>query len=777
MTKIRQLIFLAAIGTFMMSCDQFEANPKYDPPDWLAGKLYTQLLEQPDLSSFAQCLELTGYDTIINKSGSYSVFAPNNEAFSLFFQDNPLYGSVEDIPIKELTRLVKFHIVQNPWSKSQLRSLDVFGWIDTLDIENDEPRGFKRETLLSDENIKMGVKYIDDLASFVSRLIIVDTLESSWYRRVISDSRKYTPFFYKEYFDIYDLDMYDYEFYFGRQIEDPDDIYIANGRIIGDEIFAENGFVYEIDRVVEPLQNARQLLISQDGDYSYGSFYDLVNQFPQFIYNESETFDQPGAEEGLQVDSLFELSYPVLAFDINNERTEAPPGMYNIPRDATTIRFHHGIIAPTDQAFSTFINAYLVGPGRWGSLKDAPEHIRRIIANTHMSVYPVYPTDFTKGIFNGENDYIYLDEGSIIQQEFASNCTFIGVSDAIVPRAFSSVTGPVYLLRNYSKVMYAIERTGLLPALKKDKQDYMFFVESDMNTSTDSSLMYNRTTGEFSNFFRSGAEIRKNILGTGDLRTLLLNHVGTSNPKGFARKEFIRNLAGNYIIIERDDLNGVVTARGTAGTTDGYRGSPAVNIPAVISENTDNGTTYDVGDWFSFTAPSLFITIDNNFDDFHQLLRKAGLTNDNLYEYTFISSSEYYTVLVPSSQALTNAGLDTLSNMEELKEILMLHFIQGGFIFTDGNMPPGYYETARIDEKSTNFSTVFTEIYIEPDIDVINIPNKQGNNYTSINESGSTNIMVGRNLATGTVIFEDVINTGVIHQIDTVLFISELERR
>ena len=50
-------------------------------------------------------------------------------------------------------RIVKYHVVQNPWSTDQLKSLDVYGWIDSTDINNDKPRGFKRETLLKDNNI------------------------------------------------------------------------------------------------------------------------------------------------------------------------------------------------------------------------------------------------------------------------------------------------------------------------------------------------------------------------------------------------------------------------------------------------------------------------------------------------------------------------------------------------------------------------------------------------------------------------------------------------
>ena len=158
MTRRKIIFFFTGFFVIFISCrDDFYQNEKYKRPDWLAGKLYTQIKEQSALSTFARCLELSGYDTIINTSGSYTVFAPDNEAFDLYFQNSPNYNSVEEIPSDELSRIVKYHIVQNPWSKEQLKSLDIYGWIDTLDINNDEPRGYKRETLLREKDQKFGM--------------------------------------------------------------------------------------------------------------------------------------------------------------------------------------------------------------------------------------------------------------------------------------------------------------------------------------------------------------------------------------------------------------------------------------------------------------------------------------------------------------------------------------------------------------------------------------------------------------------------------------------
>ena len=430
MTKARILAIIVLSLFFLAGCDPDLKNDKYARPEWLAGKVYTQLLTQPDLSTFATCIALAGYDTIINTSGSYTVFSPNNEAFSQYFQAHPLYNSVEDIPLAELQELVKFHLVQNPWTKIQLTTLDVYGWIDTLDINNNKPRGFKRQTLLLDANRKLGVGI-----NFDESIKIVDTLETDWHRMIATDSRKYAPIFFREYFDIYNLKADDYSFYFNRDIDDPQDLYYGGGKVIGDEIFAENGFVYEIDRVTEPLANAYQILESDEGSESYSDFLDLINQFPLFEYNEQKTYDQPGADEGLELDSLFDLTYPDLTFDILSERTSPPSGTFGLPNNVT-IRYHHGLIAPTNEAMDIFLEEYFEGANRWGTLEAAPDNIKSIIINSHLSPTSLYPSDFEYGFMNGENDRIILDPEYIVDQQFGSNSTFIGVDNAIVPRVF-----------------------------------------------------------------------------------------------------------------------------------------------------------------------------------------------------------------------------------------------------------------------------------------------------------------------------------------------------
>lgn len=772
MTKNNLLTLISIFIILFTGCKKDDLiKNKYQRPAWLAGKLYTQVLTKPELSTFAELLHVTGYDTIINISGSYTVFAPTNDAFTAYFQANPSYKSVSDMPKSEALNLIKYHLVQDAWTKKQLQSLDIYGWIDTLDLNNNQPKGYKRETLLMEKNKKVGVKYslYKRQNSTLYRTDVIDTTQTSWNRVVFTDSRKYVPIFYKQYFDIYKLSISDYTFYFDRPFDSPSDLYYCGAKILGNEIFAENGFVYEVDKVVAPLKNGMEILSDKTQPNKYTDYLNLVNQFSEMTYNETETKRQPGADQGYVVDSLFNLTYPQLIFDINSEKTKAPRGSYGLP-SSVTIRYHQGIVAPTNEALGQLESQFLAGGNNWGSIANSPENIKRIIANSSLSINPVYLTDIKNGFLNGESDIITVDESSIVQKQYGSNCTFIGVNKPLIPRAFSSVTGPVYTRKGFSKVMFAIEKSGLLSALKRKDANYSFYVESDLNSSADSSLIYESLNESFSAVTLAPA-VKKTGLTVDDLRLLLLNQIGVDQPTGIARKEFIPNLAGNYLVV--DNVTGEV--KGTAPTTYGYNGSTVVhNIPQKISTNADNGTTYEINNWFSFIANDLYTTISTKYPKFHSLLQKAGLSQDKLFKYSFISDNQYYTVFVPSDSILNVTNTSGMTT-KQLQSFLLLHFVQGDLIFTDGKKPEGYYETARVDESSTPYTIVYTKIHIIPGIDKIVIPTKSGDPVV-VNESDKANILVARNLSTtSSEAFTNSVNNGVIHQINQVLTMETVD--
>jgi hypothetical protein len=141
-----RLLLLGLLFLIFVGCDELTEREKYQRPDWLPGKLFTTVAVQDNLTMFTECLRLAGLDTIIDVSGSWSVFAPTDEAIKKYLLENQ-YAGISDIPKDKLERITKFHVVQFPWSLNQLKSLGVNGWI-TAEDGNSNPYAYKHETIL-----------------------------------------------------------------------------------------------------------------------------------------------------------------------------------------------------------------------------------------------------------------------------------------------------------------------------------------------------------------------------------------------------------------------------------------------------------------------------------------------------------------------------------------------------------------------------------------------------------------------------------------------------
>ncbi len=761
MQTLIKYIYLSLLVILFHGCKEINEQAKYMPPDWLAGKLYTQILTQQDLGSFARCLELTGYDTIIDVTGSYTVFAPTDNAFVGYFADHPEYGgSVETIPIDELRQLVKTHIIQNAWSREQLTMLNMDGWIDLDDPDNSKPSAYKKQTLLKKENTKYWHFYRN------KQYTIVDSTESDSYKLVFTTSRKYIPVYFRELFDVYSLTADDYEYFFERTFN-AGQIYYANALVGEEEIFAENGFIYLIDKVAQPLENAEHLLKKGSDAGEYKEFLDLINQFPDFASNMEETYNQADAKAGRAFDTLFNLSYPGLGFDIHDELTGPNTNNYRY-----TLEYQNGLLAPTDEAFQRFLDEVVTansGYPHWNNFESVPRDIKKIIVNTHMTGEPLYPSTVSEGVENADGDLVRFEESHVVQKYFGSNSTFIGLNEVVIPRAFSSVTGPVYLRPGYSVFMYAMQMARILPAITNRAADFSFYPISDQTFSEDSSLIFSWSNAEHTSYsfksYNRSAEAMIWWVSPNDLARRILNQVGVSAPMGTSSKEFISNLAGNYIIVDNQEN----TVSGAGGSYYGWEGDSAVDFhPAPLSEPADNGVTYEVGGWFMPSRGTMDGVLAN-YPHFLNLMIKAGMFDESTYDFNFLSEGEFYTLFVPSAVALQNYNTDTLTN-EELIQFIKYHFVKGFHIFTDGKQFWSNYETLRIDENSNEFSIRYSSLNIRPGYDVIDILDSNDEIITRITEEDpdSNKIIVSDTDDESNSIL-DYITTAVLHEIDTVL--------
>lgn len=581
------LLLLGLLFILFVGCEKLSKHEKYQRPDWLPGKLYTTVSVQKNLTLFTKCLQLTGLDTIINVSGCWSVFAPTDDAMNRYLSENR-YATVSDIPLGELRKIVKFHIIQDPWSLEQLKNLGANGWR-TSDDANSISYAYKRETMLKNPNEKYWVKSVNK-----KDRILIDSTNSGSYKIVYTQSRKYVPIFYDKYFTINKLTSADYSFYFNREYE-PGNVYYAGAEIIQADILAENGFVHIIDRVVNPMLNAKEQLEKELPGETYKLFLEMVYwYYPNFEPNLTATFNQPAARLGAIVDTLWDLNYSALAFALHKERFD------NI--NQTLVR-HNGLIAPTDETFRKFIDGILTinsGFPHWNDYKSLPIDVANIVVAQNFTSTPLYPsTSQYLKIFKGSNRY-HQNEGNIIKKDFGSNCTFIGLDTYIPDRVFTSVTGPVFLRPVFSIFRRAMEYSGAYDAIANYKGELYFFPIPDYALMADSSLLLNwidvdKNSYNFTAYNRLMHKME--VVGSSTLKSWILNQVGTSTSGGSTGKQIIRTLGGKNLTWDHTTN----TVMGTYPSTFGYKGDvETICSPFPLDEPSNNGKSLTVQYWFNF---------------------------------------------------------------------------------------------------------------------------------------------------------------------------------
>jgi uncharacterized surface protein with fasciclin (FAS1) repeats len=733
----RYLVFLIAL-ILLSGCQKYSEHEKFQRPDWLPGKLYTSISVKENLSLFAECLRITGLDTILDVSGSWSVFAPTDEAMQNFLSENQ-YAGIADIPFDELEKLTEFHIVQNPWSYEQLQSLSAYGWR----TRNDSKKysyAYKRQTILHNPVEKYWIRKKKD-----QEMIVLDSLTSDRYKKVYVQTRKNIPIFYDAYLNINNISSADFRFYFDRPYEQGN-VYYGGAKIIEADIFAENGFVHIIDKVVTPMLNAQELLERDLPNESYKLFLEFVFwYYPSFEPNMTATYNQPEAKIGGLADTIWDLNFYDLNFALHKEHI----GNEGPEINESWVR-HNGLFAPTDNAFSKFVDGILTaksGFPRWKDIYNLPPDIVELIVERHFKVNPIYPsTTLYNDIFRGKGGF-KQNEGSIIRKEFGSNCTFIGIDNYIPDRVFTSVTGPVFCRPDYSLFRQALLYSDTHNTLANHEGDLYFFPIPDYALRADSSLILNwidRDENRY-NFVEYNRQKRMiEYLSPGAVKNRILNQVGTSMPDGSANKEFIRTLGGNYITWDHTNN----TIQGTIPSTIGYTGdSIVINSPVPIDEPADNGKVWRVRYWFRFGNRSMQSVL-SEYTTFNSLLKKAGLVDEGSSKILFMDQNEQYTIFIPTNEALANSRADTL-NVVELRKFLKNHFLSGEIIFTDNKQPSGNYYTSGGEM-----------LNVRTGPDVIEIPDKTGNPYVVISEKEAyTNIMIS----------EHTTVSAVVHEIDKVL--------
>ncbi len=599
MYRLKLLLLLFLI--LSVSCTNKEKEELFERPDWLKGTLYEQLKNDPNHQIYTDALELTGYANKLERTGSYTLFAPTDDAFTTFLASYG--GNIENVPEDILKGIVEYSIVNFPLTRDLLTAYSEWGyWNKTVH------KSFKKKTYYIRPN------YLED-----DKMVI-----NQW---------KYLPIYTSEYFNTIGIagnEAVTYQFLFPETQWDKrgfsSNVYDAN--FITIENPAENGLYYGIDKVILPLNNIAQQL---ETDSRSSSMISLLSRFKEFIYSESATVSAASPDK-LYIKTYsgsraVELSAPVsdIDVDINEENINSS---YS---EQAAMYAAHTIFSPSNAKLELHLAKYDGQPSR--------PALRHLINNHIIKNSIQYPLHLTKP--GSPHKYLF-DQGLVLDKEVVSNGLVYYIDDLLEPNVFKGVTAPILFKSKFSKFMFALEKIDQTLQLSDGVSEY-YLCAFDNAKLTSMGIEYDESTDTFTkNGIRWAVTTNTKATSKDSVRTFIERHIA----KGPLRGGFAKTLAGEFLEI---DLNNNLLK------------SEGVTITFSEKSAAENGTgyTFTMNNKLPIQKDNM-LYLQSNYAKFYNILIRAGITT--LYdEYTafIIPDSKIIYGTAPFDMLNTNGTINT----------------------------------------------------------------------------------------------------------------------
>ena len=327
MKKFLFCISLVLTGLMSSCVDKYEEVDADSKPEWLGGSIYSEL-KNPNqerltgtFNTYLRLIDDLGYDEVLNRTGSKTVFPANDEAFQRFFSSND-WGVTA---YEQLTESQKKLLLYN----SMLDNALLLSLLPNVSNGTAEP--MKGEAVKHATNVSV-IDTIQHMSS-AADMPKGNPYWKKYYEKgidVVSDAtRPMMVHLTREYMLNNDIkttgENCDFEILTGSQYVEGT-AYIFNDRVIHGDITCQNGYIHQMEDVLVPPGNMSQVLrrhnkmtfFSRILDHYAAPYYDATTTRQ---YN-----DWAKANGRQQKDSIFQIRYLSTRSQGGNALTRDPEG-------------------------------------------------------------------------------------------------------------------------------------------------------------------------------------------------------------------------------------------------------------------------------------------------------------------------------------------------------------------------------------------------------------------------------------------------------------------
>ncbi|SHG47101.1 Fasciclin domain-containing protein [Flavobacterium fluvii] len=727
--KIHYYLFVLPLLALFASCSQ-ELDPYYERPAGLEDPIYQQLEARGNFKSLTALIQKAGYKDILSKAGYWTMMAPNDEAFTKFFQEKG-FSDVSKVDSITAAKIVKFALIYNAFREEKLSDYQSSkGWV----VDN----AYRRRTAFYDG-------FQSKIVNGQPKVIVGTNRNGSALYVAGDNNNKYVTYFTNEYFASKRLSAGDFNYFYPTA--EYTGFNVLDSKVTEADIIAENGVIHELDKVNLPPLNIDQYL-EQNPNYSL--FRDVIEKnLVRYDFNQQATTAYRNYTK--KTDDVFVKMYdPTLKFAPNNEN-------YMKAEDNDGQADAYTMIVPENAAFQTFVNTVLLK--NYSAVEKLPIYVFQDLVNAHMVQSAVWPT-LKDDYVNALGEELKFDFNTdITDKKVLSNGFFYGANKVQKSNLFYSVYTSAYLDPKYTYATKIFnEGSGYKEMISNINKKYTIFLPSDdilrsLGYSFDSIRGEWRWVNPANGTATQGTGVKNQLL------RLFYNCI-VQTPKGeldniATTSGIIRTgdeeLPGEYI---KWSNNKIYAAGNFVPIASG--GAPAVNV--IGKEVQQNGIAYYVDRFPEFSlelqgkAIERLAATNTEFDAFFQYLKNSTIYTASTGKIEGVALGSSYTFIVPNKAAIARAvaakvlpasplaASQTQGEKDLVADFIRYHIINNKTVSNDGFIT-GQQETLRKDTKGDK-----TYVEVTSAAGTLSFKDNSGNNAAAKFILASSNNLADRSL-------------------------------
>ena len=483
--KTRKEFWIALlVGVFVLSsCQEYDLDEK--TPDGYGASIYSWLDEQGNYTNMVRLINDLNYREVLDKTGSKTLFAANDEAFGRFFQKND-WGvrSYESLSLAQKRMLLFGAMIDNSYQVQSLSSTEG-------PIEGDCMR-------------RQSSQSIYDTVQVMRSANIPNAIYWKGYEGrelVMMHDMTPTPMihFIERHMSNKQITNDDYDFLYNYTTKrESGDASVNGAQIVEQNIKCMNGFVNRTNEVMTPLPNMADIINKKKNTTIFAH---LLQRYSVPDYCGDEVTRAYNANRGTQVDSVFQLRYFAKRSQggreftaTHNQKSQAngelrfDPGwnsyyiLSNASAETALQQDMAVMLVPTDEALEEY---WQNGAGaalrkNFGSWDNVPYSTVTEFLNANMlsSFVSSVPSKF-HSILNDAADPMGITKEQVDSVWLACNGAIYLTNHVFTPTSFVSVMYPTVVDQNMSIMHWAIDQLNFGAYLNSLNSRYSFFLPSN----------------------------------------------------------------------------------------------------------------------------------------------------------------------------------------------------------------------------------------------------------------------------------------------------------